>query len=105
MTDIQGKLCQLCGPVTGRPRGMVMAEFDHAASVLESRGATVWNPVDGVLPTATHAEAMRACLGVLVKAADVLVTLPDWETSEGACLEVAVARAIGVEVIALGEVE
>lgn len=102
--DVGGRCVQLCGPVTGRPRADVEREFAAARDEMYRHGAAyVYSPPEMVEPTASHEDAMRDCLRTLVCFAHVLVALPGWERSEGACLEMAVARAIGVEVVELRE--
>ena len=108
-SPFSNKTCQLCGPVTGRPRHEAEADFMDAAAALMAAGArSVWNPMVHVSPDATHEQAMLRCLGALTMRDEdgsahvgALVTLPGWETSEGARLEAAVARACGIEVVGL----
>lgn len=96
---------QLCGPVTGIPRDEAVAAFEDAEAWLIERDpyADVLVPTSVVEEDATHERAMRICLGWLLNYADTLVTIPGWETSRGASLEVAVARAIGKPVMTLEE--
>ena len=103
--SVAGKRCQLCGKVTGIWREDAAGLFEAGALVLERKGAeTVWNPMEQVPPDCDHDRAMRMCIRRLITYTDVLVTLPGWEMSEGACLEVAVARAVGVPVVGIGDV-
>lgn len=98
---------QLCGPVSGRPRGESIFMFSFAKGIVSELypDAYVFNPVNEIKVTETHENAMRECLRMLTGFTDMLVTLPGWETSKGSCLEVAVARAIGVEVVALDDMK
>lgn len=104
--DIHRKYVQLCGPVTGVDLEERLSVFDAARDRCWMAGACVWSPVDHVPYIASHSEAMETCLGNLLSGnVDALVVLPGWESSRGASLEVAVARAIGVPVVALDDVE
>lgn len=98
---------QLCGPVTGTARKDAVRRFSCAQLSVATRypDAFVYNPVRMVSSLASHPDAMRECLRTLILLTDMLVTIPGWERSEGACLEVAVARAIGVDVVALEDIE
>ena len=105
MTKINRKFVQLAGPVSGHDYEQRRRAFEEAKDACWQCGAAVWSPTDYVPYNATHEDAMLICLRNLVAGTeDVLVTLPGWEESEGACLEVAVARAIGVDVMTLEEV-
>lgn len=104
MTKINRKFVQLAGPIAGHDYETRCNAFDAAKDACWQAGAAVWSPIDHVPYIANHQDAMRACLRNLTgSVVDVLVTLDGWEQSEGACLEVAVARAIGVEVMSLEE--
>lgn len=106
MSEAYGKIVQLCGPVSGLSREEAMTAFDEAKERCWVAGATiVWSPVDHVPCSASHETAMHLCLTRLLDSpyVNLLVTLPGWERSRGASLEVAVAKEIGVEVMGLEE--
>ena len=104
MSRVDGMCVQLCGPVTSLPREEAVAAFGRAVELLRaSASCAVFSPTDAVPEDWTHERAMRRCLRWMIGYADAVVTLPGWEGSEGACLEVAVARAVGLPVMTLEE--
>lgn len=108
----------ISGPMRGIKNFNAPA-FNAAAEVLASRGYNVMNPVEfdfavGVdlmaLPDdydwdATPSdlgplqELIMRDLGLLVRDCDAIYMLPGWESSKGACAELAVAMWAGLEVI------
>ena len=107
---VAGKMCQLAGPVSGRPRGEVEADFAAARDrLLELGAASVWNPMEQIPATWTgvegHAKAMRPCLRRVITQTELLVLLPGWQSSKGACLEKATAEAVDTDTCELWEVE
>ena len=104
MSRVDDMCVQLCGPVSGLPREEAVEAFGRAAGLLHaSAKCGVFSPVDACPEDMGRERAMRRCLRWLIGYADAVVTLPGWEESDGACLEVAVARAIGVPVMTLEE--
>lgn len=122
-TLVSGKRVYLSGPMTGHD-GLNVRSFDHASSICRSLGATrVYNPCHaGIDKGVSHEDAMLfsirtlvrpgvedvACTrpgGVSASGFDMVVTLYGWEKSEGARLEVIVARACGIPVVRLDELE
>jgi hypothetical protein len=86
----------LSGPMTGYPEWNHPA-FHAATDRLRSLGFTVFNPAevfDGDC-TRDRSEYMRADIEALLRS-DMIVTLPAWECSQGAKLEVRVAEEIGI---------
>lgn len=122
-TLVSGKRVYLSGPMTGHD-GLNVRSFDHASSICRSLGATrVYNPCHaGIDKGVSHEDAMLfsirtlvrpgvedvACTrpgGVPASGIDMVVTLDGWQKSEGARLEVIVARACGIPVVRLDELE
>ena len=84
------------GPVSGKTRSEAVGDFERAAKLLVSHGYATSVPTRFVEPTASHATAMRKCIAELLRC-DGLAMLPGWRRSAGACLEVAVATACGMD--------
>jgi hypothetical protein len=89
----------LSGPMTGiedynRPA------FSELADNLRSYGFTVFNPAEVGDPKVIRSRSfyMRHDLKALLQSKQVYV-LEGWSTSEGACLEVAIAKELGIPVI------
>ena len=96
----------LAGPMRGIPEFNFPA-FREAASVLRGCGFDVWSPAErdeaeGFNPKADEAKPlayyMRFDLPAVCEA-DQVVVLPGWEQSQGARLEVHVARECGIPVL------
>ena len=89
----------LSGPMTGIP-DFNYPLFHSCTAVLRSYGYKVFNPAeffdgDQTLPKETYMKEDIA----RVLDSQIVVTLPNWETSSGAQLEVEVARACGIPVV------
>lgn len=87
----------IAGPMTGLPRFNRPA-FNHAALELSFEGHTILNPAslpDGL----SQAEYMDICLAML-RCADGVYLLKGWENSDGAIVERALAKKLGLEIIA-----
>lgn len=88
----------IAGPMTGLPEFNRPA-FMAAAERLRAQGFEVLNPAehfggDQSLPWSTY---MREGIDAVLRA-DAVRTLPGWDASRGASLEVAVAQAVGIPV-------
>lgn len=119
---VNGKRVFLSGPMTGRP-SFGAADFAAAHEMLNEAGARhVFDPaferyveISQGKPENTHERYVRNTLSELMSVNDsyadssmrydVLVLLPGWEDSDGAVIEAEVAKAIGIEVCELGDVE
>lgn len=93
------KCIYLSGPMTGLPEGNRPAFMD-AAQRLRSRGFTVINPAEYGSAEDDWYAAMRRDIRMLMDA-DAVVTLPGWERSRGARLEVYVASQLKMPVYTL----
>lgn len=92
----------LSGPMSGLP-DFNYPTFRRIAADLTSRGYVVSNPADNGLPDGLSWEDyIRTDIRMLLDC-DAVVVLPGWETSRGASLEVTIARALGMPVIALDD--
>lgn len=96
-----GKPCvYISGPMSGIEDWNFPA-FNAAADKLRAAGYPVINPADfGVKEGQTWRECLARDLAALVHC-DVLVLLPGWIKSKGACLEVHVAEELGMETTTL----
>lgn len=90
------------GPMTGLP-GHNFKAFDRAKKKLEAQGIEVLSPSEnfgGAVIESLRAQYMRRDIEQLLKA-DAVVVLDGWEKSNGALLEVAIAREIAIPVLKL----
>lgn len=114
------KRIYLAGPMTGIPHFNYPA-FNAAAAELRAKGATVFNPAEhdinvygkdisnpdgcAVKAAADHGfdrrKALRDDLNWIFENADAIALLPGWERSSGANAELALAKAIDLEIIHL----
>jgi len=87
----------ISGPVTG-VFDLNRAAFDLGAAYLEARGDEPVNPLSlqvAFMREAEWADYMRVDIRALLDCEGILV-LPGWEGSRGACLEVMIARELGM---------
>ena len=114
----------LAGPMSGIPEFNFPA-FHAAAAKLRAEGHEVFNPAekdiervgrdfskdyptgdavqlawDGVL---TKRECLATDTNWICKHAEAIALLPGWLNSTGACAEVALAKALGLQVLVLAE--
>ena len=116
--DLTGKNVFLSGPMTNQPHCGVEA-FARAHAIVKEHGARyVYNPANEYLTSSYQADAkphewwMRQCLMSLLRPTrcdehpyfDYLISLHDWQKSDGARLERDVAMACGIKCIHISEV-
>lgn len=88
----------ISGGMTGLPNHNFPA-FDAEAALWAAAGYEVENPADkGIVDGWSWEEYLRYDLKKLLDC-DMVVTLPGWENSRGANLEVYVARSLGMRVV------
>jgi hypothetical protein len=104
----------LAGPMRGHPEYNFPA-FHAAAKVLRERGHTVFNPAEkGCESEVTKGgdemntlSFRRKVFGMdtdyICRCADAVAMLPNWEQSRGAVAEKALADALGIRVLYLGQ--
>ena len=88
----------ISGPMTGIPDFNYPA-FNFAAKCLRCEGLEVVNPVEVQIskPSPEWADYLKADIRELVTC-DEMRTLEGWEKSRGACLEVDIARRLGIPI-------
>ena len=91
------KVAYIAGKITGEPN--YKEKFQKVADKYIAKGFTVLNPA--ILPESEHISQdnyMTICLSML-KVSDIIVMLPDWESSVGATMELSQAYVWKKEVI------
>lgn len=89
----------LSGPMTGYPDWNYPA-FAAAAELLRYMGHQVLSPAENFAGATnkTYAEYMRLDIEQVLSV-EAIAVLPHWWTSRGACIEVSVARVIGLPIL------
>jgi hypothetical protein len=88
----------VAGPCSGLPL-LNFPAFRQAAADLRAAGFSVVNPAELCPDEAMDwADAMRIDIAALVTLCRGVATLPGWEASKGASLEVHIARELGMVV-------
>lgn len=88
----------ILGKITGEPYRKCYEKFEQREKQLNELGFMVVNPMKLVPPETPWHEAMRICIGRLVQCFAVS-PLFDWQRSEGAKIEMNIAKAIELEII------
>lgn len=87
----------VAGPMTGYP-DMNFPAFNKAASLLQSFGFQIFNPADqGIIDGWAREDYLKYDLPYLFQC-DGVATLPGWQESWGACLEVYNANQLKISV-------
>jgi hypothetical protein len=91
------KRIYLSGPMTGLP-GLNFPAFAAMTANLRSDGHTVTNPAELNPDGGSWNDCMRRDIAALMDC-DTVATLPGWEHSKGARLEVLIAERLGMTVV------
>jgi len=91
------KRIYLSGPMTGLP-ALNFPAFAEMTANLRANGHTVTNPAELNPDGGSWNDCMRRDIAALMKC-DTVATLPGWEHSKGARLEVLIAERLGMTVV------
>lgn len=92
------KAWYLSGPISGYEDGN-RVQFERAAAVLRESGYEIVNPIEfGEEPGRPWSDYLREDIKALMGCHGV-ITLPGWQESRGATLEVHIAHALGMQVL------
>ena len=91
------KRIYLSGPMTGLP-GLNFPAFAAMAASLRAGGHVVTNPAELNPDGGSWTDCMRRDIAALMEC-DTVATLPGWENSQGASLEVLIAERLGMTVV------
>jgi len=91
------KRIYLSGPMSGLP-GLNFPTFHSMTASLRAVGHTVTNPAEINPEGGTWTDCMRRDIAALMDC-DTVATLPGWENSKGAKLEVLIAEKLGMTVV------
>ena len=93
------KKVYIAGPVSGLPGSVSAARFARAERELRDLGYQhIINPRSMFEGTGlAWDDVMAQCLG-LIRAADLVILLPGWQSSRGATMELGAAYALGIPV-------
>ena len=90
----------ISGPMSGYPE-YNRSQFTIAAKMLRERGYEVCNPIElDESPDLAWSDYLRKDIRALMDCTGV-ITLPGWQESRGASLEVHIAHALGMTVLPL----
>jgi hypothetical protein len=92
------KVVYVAGKVTGLPKDEVDSKFIRKTIELRNQAFAVLNPCAYIKNDEDWQVAMRKAF-ILLMLSDYICLLPDWQLSEGAKLEAAMAAKLGISVI------
>jgi hypothetical protein len=92
------RIVYIAGKVTGLDPAEVKAKFKAKKVEMEEKGWFVLNPCEYIKPTEHWQTAMRMALTLLMMSDDIAM-IHDWQLSEGAKIEFAMAAKMGISVI------
>ena len=96
------KTIYISGAMTGQP-DLNFPAFHNAADKLRAAGHAVVNPAEiNIEGDLTWEQCMRADIRALCDC-DTLATLPGWESSKGAHLEVHIAHRLGITITSVAD--
>lgn len=104
MKEMIARRVYISGPVSGRPLEEALAAFNAAESKLRAAGWAAVNPVrlsNELLGGGKAWEDYMAYDLELLESCGAIAFLEGWQGSQGARLEAAVARRLGLEEVAL----
>lgn len=94
----------LCGPMTGLPEFNYPA-FHQAARALRALGHRVYNPAEfpyaGPLDKFPVRSAFEVYTRFICREACTIATLPGWERSSGARVEVGLGERLGLHIVSV----
>lgn len=91
----------IAGKVTGLRHDVAARSFLVYEEILREkagRNVSIYNPIKQIAKGTPWKEAMRRCIMNLVHCDEIHV-LPGWRTSQGARLEVMIAKELGIKVV------
>ena len=101
------KMGYICGPMSSHD-DLNAPAFARAEAYLRRRGFEVFNPAAKPIENPSKIESLEFRREVfaldthwICRNADFLALLPGWEKSLGATAEIALARAVGIQVVRL----
>lgn len=88
----------IAGKITGEHYEKTFKKFHNAEIYLYSLNYSVINPTKIIDRETDWKEAMRICIRQLVEC-DVVYALKDWKESEGAKIEIELAKKLGIKIL------
>ena len=96
LSTLEGQKVYIAGKVSGEPIAQCTMKFGTAQKQIEALGLQAVNPLEVVGDwNASWETAMKMCLKALMDCHAVVV-LDDWRDSEGANLELVLAKRLGI---------